>query len=48
MVLKGMLSALAMRHNRNLGIYKENNPDRNWIILAISNLDRQHEIFSKS
>jgi hypothetical protein len=31
-VLEGMLSALALRRNKNLGIDKEHKPDRNWII----------------
>ena len=43
-----MLSALALRRNKNLGIDKEHKPDRNWIILAIATLDPQHEIFGKS
>ena len=47
-VLEGILSALAMRRNKNLGMDKEHKPDRNWLIIAIATLDAQHEIFGKS
>ena len=43
-----MLSALAKRRNKDLGMDVDHTPDWNWIILSIATLEPDHEIFGKS